>query len=130
MITSRPSKKKAQLLSTILSLLILSILIVTGTWWPGLMLAIGLPLAMKQYLLGRGYDASVTLLVFVGTFLTVAFDFSWEIVLPILFSLGSIYVLFREWTDETSEAEREEDLNHEIEEMQQSHHKTTHKRNP
>lgn len=82
------------------------------------MLIVGVPLGIRQFLLGRTYDAMVSLLVFVGTYVTVQFDISWKIFLPVLFTLGAIYILFREFLgpDETTEEEKEEELNHEIEE--------------
>ena len=112
------SRKKAQALSTALFLIGLATLIFTDAWWPGVMLIIGLPLALRQYLLGRTYDMMMTLLVFIGTFVTVQFDISWRIFLPILFTLGALYILFREvlGPDETTEEEKEEELNREIEE--------------
>lgn len=84
------------------------------------MIVIGLPLAFRQFLLGRTYDALISLLVFVGTFVTVQFELSWQIFLPILFTLAAIYILFREFfgPDETTEEEKEEEINHEIEEDQ------------
>ena len=112
------SRKKAQAYSSTLFLLGVIVLILTESWWPGLMLALGLSLALRQFLLGRTYDMVVTLVVFLGTFVTVQFDISWQVFLPILFSLGALYVLFREFflPEEISEEELEEDLNHEIEE--------------
>jgi hypothetical protein len=112
------SKKKAQALSTALFLMGLAALIVTDEWWPGIMLTIGLPLALRQYLLGRTYDMIISLLVFVGTFVTVQYDISWRLFLPILFTLGALYILFREFfgPDEMTEEEKEEELNCEIEE--------------
>lgn len=112
------SKKKALSLSTALFLMGLAILIYTDVWWPGIMLAAGLPLALRQFLLGRTYDTVVTLFVFVGTFISVEYDISWKILLPILFTLGAIYILLREFfgPEGTTEEEKEEDLNHEIEE--------------
>lgn len=112
------SRKKAQALSTALFLIGLATLIFVDVWWPGIMLIIGLPLALRQYLLGRTYDMMVTLFVFVGTFVSVQFDISWRVFLPILFTLGALYILFREFLgpDETTEEEKEEELNHEIEE--------------
>lgn len=112
------SRKKAQALSTALFLVGLATLIFTEAWWPGIMLIVGLPLALRQFLLGRTYDMMVTLLVFVGTFITVQFDISWQVFLPILFTLGALYILFREFfgPDETTEEEKEEEINHEIEE--------------
>lgn len=116
------SRKKAQAISTALFLLGLAILIFTDAWWPGIMLAIGIPLALRQYLLGRTYDMGITLLVFLGTFVTVQFDISWRVFLPILFTLGAIYILFREFAgaEEEDEEEKEEDLNHELEEAKKS----------
>jgi hypothetical protein len=82
------------------------------------MLAIGIPLAMRQYLMGRHYDMLVSIFVFGGVFITVEFNVSWQIVLPVLFTLGGIYLLFREFieSNETPTDELEEDLNVEIKE--------------
>lgn len=112
------SHKRAQALSAVVFLLGLVIIIWTDAWWPGIMLALGLSIALRQYLLGRTYDMMISLLVFVGTFITVQFDISWRIFLPILFTLGAIYVLVREFFEENAltETEMEEDINHEIEE--------------
>jgi hypothetical protein len=112
------SKKKAQTLSSILFLISLVALLFFGFWWPGIMLAVGIPLALRQFLLGRSYDAVISLLLFVGTFITVEFEISWQMFLPVLFTLGAIYVVFREFLspDDTTEEEAEEELNHEIEE--------------
>ncbi len=114
------SKRKAHAVSTALFLLGLASLVFTDAWWPGIMLVVGLPLALRQYLLGRTYDMMITLLVFIGTFVTVQYDISWRIFLPVLFTLGALYVLFREFfgPDETTEEEKEEDVEHEIEEEQ------------
>lgn len=112
------SKKKAHALSTALFLIGLAVLIVTEVWWPGIMLVVGLPLALRQYLLGRTYDMYISLLVFLGTFVTVQFDITWRIFLPILFTIGAIYVLCREFMapEEEDEVEKDEDVQHEIEE--------------
>jgi len=114
------SKKKAHALSTALFLIGLAILIITEMWWPGLMLAVGLPLALRQYLLGRTYDMGVSLLVFVGTFITVQYNISWRIFLPVLFTIGGIYILCREFLapdeEEEDEVDKDEDIQHEIEE--------------
>ncbi len=112
------SKKRAQALSTVFFLIGLAILIFTDQWWPGIMLVVGIPLAIRQYLMGRTYDTGITLLVFVGTFITVEYDISWRIFLPILFTLGAFYILAREWMESRAETEEEkdEDTQHEIEE--------------
>lgn len=116
--TQITSRKKAQAVSTALFLLGIAALILTQAWWPGIMLAVGLPVALRQYLLGRPYDTVVTLVIFCGVFITVQFDISWEIFLPVLFTLGALYILAREFfTPEVpSEEEKEEDIQHEIDE--------------
>lgn len=112
------SRKKAQALSTALFLIGVAVLIFTQNWWPGIMLAVGLPLGLRQYLLGREYDTIVTLAIFVGVFITVQFDISWQIFLPVLLTLGALYILAKEFLapEPLSEEEKEEDLQHEIEE--------------
>ncbi len=114
------SKKRAKVLSVALFLIGLAIISYLQAWWPGIMLAVGLPLALRQYLLGRPYDMCISLFVFVGVFITVQFNIAWEVLLPVLFALGGIYVLFREFLEskETPLEEEEEDINQEIEEDQ------------
>lgn len=118
------SKKKAKMITAALFILGLAILTYTKNWWPGIMLAFGLPLALRQYFLGRHYDMGVSLFVFIGVFVTVQFDISWEILLPVLFTLGGIYIFFREFieSEEAPETEEEENLNHEIEEEAEDRH--------
>lgn len=112
------SKKKAQGTSLALFLVGLAILSYTQQWWPEIMLVIGIPLATRQLLLGKIYDMGVTLFVFGGVFLTIAFDISWEILLPVLFTTGGIYIFFRDWIESKSSlAEEEENMNKEIEEQ-------------
>lgn len=112
------SKKTAKRYSFALFLVGLALLTYLQSWWPAIMLVIGIPLALRQALTGRHYDMGITLFVFIGVFVTVQFDISWEILLPVLFTLGGIYVFFREYIEskEVSEQESEEDLNVEIEE--------------
>jgi len=114
------SKKRAKVLCVALFLIGLAIISYLRAYWPGIMLVVGLPLALKQYLMGRPYDMCVSLFVFIGVFVTVQFNISWEILLPVLFALGGIYVLFREYLESKEEPldEEEEDINHEIEEDQ------------
>jgi 4-hydroxybenzoate polyprenyltransferase len=116
------SKKRAKALSSSLFLVGLAILIFLDTWWPGIMIVIGVPLALKQFLEGRYHDVILTLLVFIGFFVVAQFDISWKILLPILFIMGAVYLLCKEWIEGQllSEPKREEDLNREIEEKDDS----------
>ena len=114
------SKRRAKAISMALFFVGLAILSYLNAWWPGIMLVIGLPLALRQYMLDRHYDMGISLFVFVGVFITVQFNISWEILLPVLFAIGGIYVLFREYLESRAETleEKEDDINKEIEEDQ------------
>ena len=115
------SKKKAKAICGALFLVGLAILSYVGIWWPGIMLVIGIPLALRQYFLGRYYDMAVSLGVFIGVFLIATFSISERFLLPVIFIVGAIYLLFREYfvTNTEPEDEEEENLNEEIEEEQQ-----------
>ncbi len=114
------SKRRAKTLSVALFLVGLAIISYLQAWWPGIMLVVGIPLALRQYMMDRHYDMGISLFVFVGVFVTVQFDISWEVLLPVLFAIGGIYVLFREYLESREETleEKEEDINKEIEEDQ------------
>ncbi|MDE3056238.1 MAG: hypothetical protein KGI80_06090 [Verrucomicrobiota bacterium] len=112
------SFRKARLWSRVLFLLGLIVVSWTGSWWPGFLLITGFPVALQQYLVGKTYDAWMTLFVFLGAFITVTFDIQWKVVLPVLFGLGAVYILIREIfaSDPITEEEKEEDREQEIEE--------------
>lgn len=112
------SKRKAHSLSFALFLLGLAILALTKVWWPPIMLVIGLPIALRQYLVGKFYDMIITLFVSLGAYITVQFQIKWDILLPVLFTVGGIYVFAKEFfgPKEESEQDSEENLNKEIEE--------------
>jgi hypothetical protein len=112
------SERRAKALSSALFLLALAIVSFMNSWWPDLMLAIGIPFAMRQALLGRFYDMTISLVLFLGVFFTAQFDVSWEVLLPVVFTVGALYVLAREFFESKmqEEAEAEENANHEIEE--------------
>ena len=112
------SERRAKALSSALFLFGLAIVSFMNSWWPDLMLVIGIPFAMRQALLGRFYDMTISLVLFIGVFLTAQFDVSWEVLLPVVFSVGALYVLAREFFESKMPEEEtiEEDLNHELEE--------------
>ncbi|MDX8430504.1 MAG: hypothetical protein SNF33_01675 [Candidatus Algichlamydia australiensis] len=113
----KTSKRRAQSISTALFLLGLAYLFFTGIWWPNILLVVGIPLAIRQFLNGRFHDMVVTLAVFLGVFVTTNFKIAWNLLLPILFTVGAIYILIQEFFESRSETEEEleEDLNVEIE---------------
>ena len=101
-------KNKAKALSTALFLIGLAIIFFIDSWWPGIMLVIGIPLALKQFLHGRIHDAAISLFVFVGFFIIAQFNISWKILIPILFIMAAVYILCKEWVkSETGEDEED-----------------------
>jgi hypothetical protein len=113
------SQKRAKALSSSLLLILLAIISFTGNWWPGIMLVVGLPLSFRQFLLGRNYDMGLSLTLFIGAFIVSSgYEISWNTLLPVLFTIGAIYTLAREFITPfpTTEAEDEESLSKEIEE--------------
>ena len=89
------------------------------------MRVVGIPFAFRQYLLGRTYDMIVSLVVFLGVFITVQFQITWNVLLPVLFTLGGLYVFFREFfgPKDITEADIEENQNKEIEEEEEEEEK-------
>lgn len=118
------SQKRARALSSALLLVSLAVVSFTGVWWPNIMLAIGIPLALRQYLLGRIYDMFLSLVIFVGAYIVAGYQISWDVLLPVLFGIGAIYILVREFCDPfpTTEAEDEESLNNELAETDEDNH--------
>jgi hypothetical protein len=112
------SQIRAKALTLTLFLLGLAIVTFLQKWWPEIMLIVGIPLALQQYLLGKFYDTLISLLVFVGAFVTIRYNLSFEIFLPVLLTLGAIYLFFREYLEEKNpfEDQKEEDINLQIEE--------------
>jgi len=114
------SKHRAHALSMALFFVGLAIISFTDTWWPGILLGVGLPLAIRQLLLGRLYDCFVTLIIFAGIFSAFSFSIRKDLLLPIIFLVSALFIVVREFSESYQhiEAEDEEDLNHEIEEEQ------------
>lgn len=112
------SRRRAHALSTSLFFVGLAIVSMLGTWWPGMMLVIGIPMAIRQFLMGRSRDAITTLFIFGGIFAFSSYDLSWDILLPILFIVSAFWILGREFLERNTqtEADDEENLNHELEE--------------
>jgi len=115
------SRKKAEALSFALFLVGIGILFLLNSWWPGIALVVGIPLAVKQYLLGQRWDVFITLFILGGIFVTVQFKIPWDMLLPALFILGGFYIFIKEFflRKPLDESEYEEDIKHEIEEDQE-----------
>lgn len=110
-------RRRAKIVALVLFLFGIALITYLNNWWPGIMLVVGIPLAIMQALQGRRYDMWITLFVFIGAWLTVQFDIKWEVFLPVLFSIGGVYIFFREWIE--SRPPEEEELEEEKEETEE-----------
>lgn len=108
------SKRKSEAISNGVLLISLGILFYTNAWWPGILLAIWATLALRQYLSGRIYDLMISSVILIGLFLITFFNVNWSLLMPILFIIGGIYIIFREYffagaTDEEDKSEEIKD---------------------
>lgn len=90
-------KKKADALANGVFLVCLGILFYTGFWWPGILLALFANLAIRQYFTGRLFDLTITSVILLGLFVLSFFRISWDILMPLLFILGGLYIIFKEY---------------------------------
>lgn len=103
------SKRKAEAISNGLALVSLAVLFLTNFWWPGILLAILLWIGSRQYLTGRYGDLAISSVILICLFLMVLFNIDLSILVPILFILGGVYIIFREYyfSDDTVEPKDE-----------------------
>lgn len=89
--------RRADTISTAVLLIALAILMYTNAWWPWILLGIGAVVVTRQYFLVRFYDMLVTSLIFIGLFCFFYFPIKWSVILPVLFTVAAIYIIFREY---------------------------------
>lgn len=97
MIYSTISKKKADAISNGAFLIALGLLFYTGFWWPGILLAIWINVGLRQFLTNRIYDFCISTVILLGLFIVTLFNFEWAVLLPVLFIIGGLYIIFREY---------------------------------
>ena len=103
----RVSYARATYWSFMLFLITIGCVAISDAWWPGVVLIVGVPLAARQFLVARYRDSIITMIVFVGSFITIVYDIDWELFLPALFVLGAFYLFFNELTLYSTETEKE-----------------------
>lgn len=91
------AKRKIHAISNGIFLMGIALLIVTAWWWPGILLVLWATLATRQYLADRTFDLVVTTIILVGLTVVNLFPWGWNVMMPILFLLGGIYIIFREF---------------------------------
>lgn len=101
------TKRKADAISNGAFLIGLGILLFTNYWWPGILLVLWVSLFLRQYLTGRFYDTLISTIILVGLFIVSFIKLNWSVLIPVLFVIGGIYLIFREYfyAEETIEEE-------------------------
>lgn len=112
------SKKKADAISVGVFLIALGILLYTNAWWPGILLAIWAMLATRELFTRRYYDLVLSSIIFLGLYVVYFLKVDWSVLMPVLFVVGGIYLIFREsyYATEEDEIERNTESEEEIEE--------------
>lgn len=109
------SKRKADAISNGIFLIGIGILVFSGYWWPGILLAIWATLATRQYLTGRIYDLVLTTILLVGLSIVIILNLNWSVLVPVLLVLGGLHIIFREYCFAEGAGENEEDTIEETE---------------
>lgn len=107
-------KRKAAALSNGVFLVGLVILLFASAWWPGILLVLWITLFLRQYLTGRNYDAFLSTVILMGLFLIAYVKINWSVIIPVLFVIGGVYLIFREYFY-SEESIEEEEIKDEIE---------------
>lgn len=102
-------KRKAEAVSNGLALVCFAVLFLTNSWWPGILLAILVWIGSRQYFTGRYWDLAISTVILISLFLVVFFNVDLSALVPILFVLGGVYIIFREYyfSDEPVEPKNE-----------------------
>ena len=109
-------KKKAHAISNGIFLISLGILILTNSWWPGMLLALWATLASRQYLTGRLYQAIVSSILLLGLFMISLLKFDYDILAPVILVIGGIYLIVKEYyfEDDTNGEEASHHLKEDV----------------
>lgn len=112
MAQSHMAKRKIEAISNGAFLICLGILFYTELWWPGILVAIWVNLAIRQYFSGRIFDLCVSSFVLLGLTFIAFSNINWTVVLPVMFVVGGIYLIFREYffAEDTNGEEKSREL--------------------
>jgi len=91
------AKRKITAISNGVFLIGIALLIMTSWWWPGILIVLWATLATREYLSNRMFDLLVTSVILLGLTTITIFPWGWNVMIPVLFILGGIYIIFREF---------------------------------
>lgn len=102
------SKTKAEALANGAFFIALGILLYTNMWWPWILIAVWIFLSLRQFLTGRHWDFMLSTVLLIGLFLISYFHIDWSLLAPILFVVGGLYIMFKEffYADDRNDGER------------------------
>lgn len=91
------SRRKAGAIANGLFFVLLGIIIYTDAWWPGIILAIGVNIGIRQFFAKREKDLYITLVIISLIGVISFFNISSTTLISFLFILGGIYLILREY---------------------------------
>jgi hypothetical protein len=114
------SHKKTKAFSFALLFVGLAFLAFFQTFWPWILLVIGVVLGFRSFAYGKIYEAIFNFSTFAILTFTYESPFSWSIVLPIILVIAAIFEVYKAFIDETTLSTQEsiEDKQHELEEKE------------
>lgn len=116
------SKKKAFAISNGVFLIGLGILFYTNTWWPGILAVVWSSLIFRQGCTGRLYDFIISSIILLTLFFIALFNLKWDVLMPVLFVIGGIYIIFREYffAEDTNGEDKAQEIKDDIDDERQS----------
>ena len=115
------SKRRSTIITLIIFLVLLLVNSLSGYWWPYIYITIGTPVISKQFLSGRLYESIVTFTVFFGLFSVINFEIDWSTILPVVFTISALMILFREFCNPYAAKEPELEEDQSLEAMEEDH---------
>src|SRR5258706_10812466 len=113
------SRRRADVISNGVGLIGLGIVFYLNAWWPGILLVIWASLATREYLTGRIWDLTISSFLFIGLFTIYYLNVDWSALMPVLFFLGGIYIIFREffYAEDTNGIEKSQEIKDDIDDI-------------
>jgi hypothetical protein len=90
-------KRKADAISNGIFLVLLGYLFYSDQWWPGILFAVGLTFAIRQYFTGRRLNFFITLVVVGILGLVTLTGHSYSLLFPLIFIGGGIFLIIKEF---------------------------------
>lgn len=90
-------KRKAESIAHGVFFILLGYLFYTDRWWPGILFALGVTIAIRQILTGRQIDFLITLALIALLGIITLTGFAFSSLFPLLFIAIGLYLVIREF---------------------------------